>query len=320
MGFLSSLRYKFNLHQRKHPPEPRYYPRVVVSDVHLGMDNNSVDMFCEFLQYLRCDQLILNGDIIDGERINRRKPREFVAAQKQALAAIQQKIREGTELIYIPGNHDRKLRNFLEVLARNSPFKGVKFKKKIQLTDNKGRKMLVMHGDQFDTTLQAISNVKNFRKVWDHSYVMWLKASAALDRFSHKYLRTHFGLASKIKKAGAGAVGVFERFEKGAIDYARARGYDGMIIGHFHVDRKRELEDGFLLLNTGDWLESFTAVVMDEAGDWNHIKWAKERLRMGLPRLHFTKDSVQVDSTTRKALRYIKVMWPGRGQQKAITP
>ena len=71
--------------KRKNNPKPDHYPVLVVSDTHLGMGNSSTDLLVEFLQNVTCDRLILNGDIIDGWRMNMHKPEEFSEAQLRVV-------------------------------------------------------------------------------------------------------------------------------------------------------------------------------------------------------------------------------------------
>jgi len=44
----------------------KFYPTIVISDVHLGTEYSKVRQLCDFLRSVNCSTLILNGDIIDG--------------------------------------------------------------------------------------------------------------------------------------------------------------------------------------------------------------------------------------------------------------
>lgn len=46
--------------------QKKHYRTIVISDVHLGTESSKAKELLEFLKKHSCDNLILNGDIIDG--------------------------------------------------------------------------------------------------------------------------------------------------------------------------------------------------------------------------------------------------------------
>ena len=44
----------------------KFYPTIVISDVHLGTEHSKTTELTDFLRTVNCDTLIMNGDIIDG--------------------------------------------------------------------------------------------------------------------------------------------------------------------------------------------------------------------------------------------------------------
>jgi UDP-2,3-diacylglucosamine pyrophosphatase LpxH len=91
--------------------EKKHYPVIVLSDIHLGVDDTHLGLVCDFLRHATCDKLVLNGDIIDGRHIDHRPAVDYSEAQKRVLDEINRKIRDGAEVIYVPGNHDIELRH-----------------------------------------------------------------------------------------------------------------------------------------------------------------------------------------------------------------
>jgi UDP-2,3-diacylglucosamine pyrophosphatase LpxH len=85
---------------------------VFISDVHLGSKYCHAEELAEFLGNLQCKRLYLVGDIVDlwWMAQNRAVWRE---PQNHVIEALHQLTRQGTELVYVPGNHDRPLRRFL---------------------------------------------------------------------------------------------------------------------------------------------------------------------------------------------------------------
>ena len=59
---------------------------------------------------------------------------------------------------------------------------------------------------------------------------------------------------------------------------ARRGGYDGVICGHIHSAAIRDLE-GMTYVNTGDWVESCTAIVERDNGSLALIDWERSARR-----------------------------------------
>ena len=54
--------------------------------------------------------------------------------------------------------------------------------------------------------------------------------------------------------------------------HARAQGYDGVVCGHIHRANLREIE-GTLYCNTGDWVESCSALIERTNGELQLLRW-----------------------------------------------
>lgn len=288
---------------------------VIISDTHLGMKNGASDLLCEFLRNTKCDKLILNGDIVDGWGINRRRQQNFPEAQARVFDAINRKIAEGTEVIYLPGNHDARLRA-MKLFGKT--VMGIRFEKKLEMIDPKGRKLLILHGDQLGPMAGVAQGLPPFLShlIYDYSYSAMAWVNAAIDRIAHKTLRHHFGLMSRARRMIENFKGDKEARENKAIVYAREQGYDGIICGHFHAEENRTTKDGILYMNSGDWVENFTALAMDRQGNWRVIKWGEERHEIGLKRAFRQAAGVNPDKAfrpaTEKMFDAIRSIWPGR--------
>lgn len=309
------------MRHKKAAPAPEHYPLVIISDTHLGMSNDASDLLCEFLHNTKCDKLILNGDIVDGLRLNSRPPKEFSEAQKRVVDAINRKIAEGTEVIYIPGNHDAALRR---MKLFGTTFMGIRFEKDLDFTDPKGQRFFITHGDRFDpgqTHPQKIP--QGVHKLFDHGYVAIAKISAAIDRVTHKLLKHHFAVAAVSRRTIEGKIlHSTQRHEKTATDYARKHGYNGIISGHFHIEAQKKTKDGIVYLNSGDWVESFTALTLNKDGEWNVVKWPKKRMSLGLKRDAAVNDNPDkaFRPATEKILAEVRRIWPGRKKGPKAPP
>lgn len=325
--------------RRAHPPAADHYPVVVLSDLHLGMDNSSTDLLLEFLRHTTCDKLILNGDIIDGWRIDRNGA-QFSEAQLRVMDALNRKIAEGVDVVYIPGNHDGALRG-MDIFGRK--VMGIRFEKSLDLTDAAGRRLHVCHGDRFDPTQHeyrirqkqvtpartpvAQAHRKGLKKSFrraamrarifmlDKGYATGAKFSTFVDKVSERVTGRPVGLFAAARRAGEAVLGTRGDLEGNAVAYADKKEYDGIICGHFHRSGKKQ-RDGKLYLNSGDWIESYTALAMSKDGEWKVIEWQKERQKKGLKRSFRQAANDNPDiahrPATEKALKEINKIWPGR--------
>ena len=87
------------------------YRTIFISDLHLGTRGCRIEFLADFLRRTSSDRLYLIGDIVDGWRL--RKSWYWDAAHDEVLKLILRKARNGTEVTYIPGNHDEMFRTWL---------------------------------------------------------------------------------------------------------------------------------------------------------------------------------------------------------------
>lgn len=64
------------------------------------------------------------------------------------------------------------------------------------------------------------------------------------------------------------AVNYISDFEEKLTELARSRNCDGIICGHIHQPAIRDI-DGITYMNSGDWVESMSALVEDFDGIWS---------------------------------------------------
>ena len=65
-------------------------------------------------------------------------------------------------------------------------------------------------------------------------------------------------------------------FGDAVAEEARRRGADGIVCGHIHHAEIRDL-DGILYCNSGDWVESCTALVEEFDGSLELVSWMTRR-------------------------------------------
>jgi UDP-2,3-diacylglucosamine pyrophosphatase LpxH len=249
-----------------HTTEPRRrYRTVFLSDIHLGTRGCRTDFLLDFLRRVECDRLFLVGDIVDGWRL--RKSWYWDAAHDEVIRLVLRAARNGTEVTYIPGNHDEMLRDWLGM-----EFAGVRLVEEAVHVAADGRRYLVIHGDQFDGVIRYakfLAHLGDWAYDWALTTNRWF--NAARRRLGYPY----WSLSQWLKRQVKEAVKAIDRFEVALALEAKRRGLDGVVCGHIHHAEMREVQ-GVLYMNDGDWVESCTALVEHDDGRFELVDWAAE--------------------------------------------
>ena len=235
---------------------------IWLSDVHLGSRSCRVALLLDFLRCTRCEVLYLVGDIIDLESL--RSNFYWPASHTEVLQLLLKKSYEGTRVVYIPGNHDDELRQFAGVKLGN-----IEVSREAIHTTVTGRRLLVLHGDQFDAVVRG----RSIGVLLGALACRWLLALNRWVHWLHDLAgRPYWSLAQHIKSRFGAATRYLDRFQRATLHAAREAGVDGVVCGHIHKADLAEL-DGLLYCNDGDWVESCTALVEDQAGALSLIEW-----------------------------------------------
>ncbi len=228
---------------------------VILSDIHLGTPDSKATEVTHLLKHTRCERLILNGDIIDGWRLSRdgRWTREHTRFVRRVLTLVQKK---DTEVVYLRGNHD----DFLTRLLPMS-FDRLNLAEDHILETTRGR-YLVLHGDVFDS---VVKNMVFLAHLGDVGYALLLKLNRAYNGWRRLRGKEHFSLSKAIKARVKQAVSFVGKFEEQVAALAHERGCVGVICGHIHTPADKMI-GGIHYLNSGDWVESLTAIVEHHDG------------------------------------------------------
>lgn len=250
---------------------------VFVSDIHLGTRGSRSDILLDFLARVRCERLYLVGDVVDGWRL--KKSWYWHPEFDQVIRAVLDLAQNGTEVIYIPGNHDEMFRDWLGL-----EIQGVKLVREAEHMAADGKRYLVIHGDEFDGVIRY---AKFLAYLGDWAY----DAALVLNRWFNVARRRlglpYWSLSQWLKRQVKEAVKAIDRFETALAGEARRRGLDGVICGHIHHAEMREV-GGVMYMNDGDWVESCTALVEHQDGrfallDWTAMQRAPEENREPVP-------------------------------------
>ena len=252
------------------------YRTVFISDTHLGTRGARTDFLADFLRRTDCRKLFLVGDIIDGWRL--RKSWYWDDSTDDVLRLILQKARHGTEVIYIPGNHDEMFRTWLPLGLEVA---GIRLKREDTHETADGRRLLVMHGDEFDSVVRY---AKFLALLGDWAYTAALGLNTWFNAVRRRLGYPYWSLSAWLKRQVKEAVKAIDRFEGALAHEAARRGLDGVVCGHIHHAEMR-MVNGVLYINDGDWVESCTALVEHEDGQLELIDWAAlNRLSFFSPR------------------------------------
>ncbi len=237
--------------------KPNHFKTIVISDVHLGTKASKAKELVRFLKSNTCDKLILNGDIVDGWRLkkNGKWKKKHTRFFKVLIKMID---KFNTEVIYIRGNHDDFLDNMMPLTIGNLTIR------KDYLHKSNGKNYYVLHGDVFDT---ITTNLKWLAKLGDVGYTFLLWLNKVYNNRRLKRGLPYYSLSQDIKQRVKTAVSYISSFEQELVKLAKSRNCDGVICGHIHHPDIRDY-NGITYLNSGDWVESLSALVEHYDGRW----------------------------------------------------
>jgi UDP-2,3-diacylglucosamine pyrophosphatase LpxH len=244
----------------------RHYRAVFVSDVHLGTRGCKADLLLDFLNETESDHLYLVGDIVDGWRLKRSW--YWPETHNAVVRAILRKARDGTKVVFIPGNHDEGARQFAGL-----QFGGVDVRLRTTHKTADGKRLLVLHGDEFDGVIRY---ARWLAFVGDRAYGLALRLNTALNWAQRRLGLPYWSLSAYLKHKVKNAVEYISRFEEAVAAEARRHGVDGVVCGHIHHAEMRDI-DGVHYCNDGDWVESCTALAENHDGTLHILRWPEVR-------------------------------------------
>ena len=228
-----------------------------ISDVHLGARDASAPALLALLERVRAERIVLVGDIVDLWSLRRRW--HWPRAHRQVLERFHELARRGTEVVYVPGNHDEAFRALC-----GHDFGPIRVERELVHETVDGRRLLVLHGDDLEDDIHV---ARWAARAGDGIYTALLVADRPLGKVQ-RVVRSGepFSLARFVKSRSKIAKRFVLRYEVAAVRLARKRGLDGVVCGHIHVPQLRT-HRGVIYANCGDWIESRTALGETHAGE-----------------------------------------------------
>ncbi|MDD4915255.1 MAG: UDP-2,3-diacylglucosamine diphosphatase [Methylococcales bacterium] len=245
------------------------YRTIWISDLHIGSTQCQADTLLDFLKHNDSEKLYLVGDIIDFWSLS--KKMYWPQDHNTIIQKILRKARHGTQIIYIPGNHDENIRDY-----DNYVFGGIVVKKSDVHTTLSGKRLLIVHGDEYDTIAK---HHKWMAKLGSVGYDFLIELNRIL-RITRQIfgIRSNFSLAAFIKFKVKNVVQFISDYEVSIVNSLKHGNLDGVICGHIHHAEIKEI-DSFQYINTGDFVESCTAIVEHQDGRLELINWVKQEAR-----------------------------------------
>ena len=248
--------------------ERRRFRTIWISDIHLGTKGCNADLLIDFLDHTDSETMYLVGDIIDGWRL--KKKLYWPPEHNDIVWRILKRAKRGTRIVYIPGNHDEMFRQFSGL-----SFGGVEIARAAFHTTADGRRLMVLHGDEFDTIMLAH---RWLAFVGDALYHLMMGLNRWVNLVRTRLGLPYWSLSKMAKHKVKNAVEFISKYEEVVARAAGERGVDGVVCGHIHTAEIRRF-DGVEYYNDGDWVEGCTALVEHFDGRMEILHWPDEVAR-----------------------------------------
>lgn len=242
----------------------RRFKTLFISDLHLGSKAAKAQFLIDFLRHHEAETIVLVGDIVDGWRLKRSWywPQDC----NDVVQKLLRQARKGTRIVYIPGNHDEFLRAF-----PGMHFGGIEVAQSIIHEAADGRRYLVVHGDEFDV---VVRHARIVAYLGDWAYDLAIFINRGLNAIRRQFGMPYWSFSAWAKLQVKQAVNFIGDFQRVVAQEARRHGVDGVICGHIHHAVIEDV-DGVVYINTGDWVESCTAIAEDFDGNMQLLRWSR---------------------------------------------
>ncbi len=204
----------------------------------------------------------MNGDIIDAWYL--KSSGGWNKSHTHFLRTVLKKMeKESTEILYLRGNHDDILDRFIPIQLDNFLITNE------YIHHTKRGDYLVVHGDGFD---HVTTNHPWIAKLGGVGYNILLRVNRIYNWYRHARGKENFSLSRWVKLKVKSAVSFVGKYEEQLQELARARNCKGIICGHIHSPANKMVGETHYL-NSGDWVESMTAILEHDNGDFEVISY-----------------------------------------------
>lgn len=251
---------------------------VFISDVHLGTRFSKTEILLNFLNQLKKEKKLIKiyiiGDFFDLWKLKRKY--YWDNYHTEVIKTLSYFLKNDIKIVYIIGNHDDLFRSFCK-----SDFGNLKISNEEIHVTKDGKRILLIHGDQFDFTTKYNKSIVYIACLL-YDIILWidLLLNSIFCKFTLKSINISKFVKHKVKKI----VNYLSVFEKSISKYALDKNANGVMCGHIHhpeilkinVDKHHIIE----YYNTGDWVENCSAILEYENGKieiWRYDEFKKGR-------------------------------------------
>lgn len=244
---------------------PKKFRSIFISDLHLGTKDSKASQLNEFLKHYTCERLYMVGDIFDGWKM--KNGIYWHKSFNKLIRRILKLAKQGTQVYYVTGNHDEFLRKWA-----NTRFDNIQLLNRYTHITAKQQKLLVIHGDQFEGVTHCSAFLKH---IGDVGYMFLMFLNRCFNLFRARYGLGYWSLSGYLKNHIKRANKYISNYEQAVAQGARNLGFDGVVCGHIHQAADKHI-NGTRYMNTGDWVESCTAIAEDHSGELVLIHWLED--------------------------------------------
>ena len=243
-------------------PAVSHFRSIWISDIHLGTRGCQAGLLLDFLKHTESEHLYLVGDIVDGWRL--KSVWHWPALHNVIIQKLLRKVRKGTRIVYVPGNHDEFMREYI-----GENFGGIEIAEEAIYELADGHKALILHGDKFDT---VVRNIKWLAHLGDWAYDLAMYINRYLNLVRRQLGLPYWSFSAASKAMVKQAVSFIGAFEDAVVADALHQGAQVVVCGHIHHATIRQAGP-VLYTNCGDWVESRTAIAEHKDGRLELIRW-----------------------------------------------
>lgn len=245
------------------------YRAVFISDVHLGTPNCQAQKLLDFLESVECETLYLVGDIIDFWAMSFGWPK-FPLTHILVLRKFLSMARSGTKVRFVVGNHDEAIRQLLDVLTGYN-LGGIEFANDFIHfpSSEKSYPVWVTHGDLYD---RVVNTHPWLCRVGSVLYDALLKVNTYYNKVRVWLGKPYWSISAYFKYKVKHARHFIETFENALAQAALQNNCKAVVCGHIHWAEDKVINGNIRYMNTGDWVESCTALVEHELGDFEILR------------------------------------------------
>ena len=230
------------------------YRTIFISDVHIGSAGSQVKALLEFLKNNSSDALYLIGDIFDFWILP--KTKRWEPEYNELIRHILKRSKT-SKVVYIPGNHDSDIREFVGMYFGN-----IEIAQDVVYESIHGDKYLLLHGDEADSSIRLHPRMARLGSLLYETMIM---LNIQINRLRSIVNLKHWSFSEWLKHRVKDAIQYINRFENVIIEITNKRDCMGVICGHIHTPADKFIENT-RYINCGDWISNRTAVIENHNG------------------------------------------------------